>query len=90
MEGELRKKSDSRVEGLAVIVRGTKRTVHADGHATEGPQLSDGQLQHRADEASGRSTVASIRGEFVQGRLKFRRSSRTARKPTRISSSTRM
>ncbi|CAE7580915.1 TMEM144 [Symbiodinium sp. CCMP2456] len=49
VEGELRKKSDSRVEGLSVTVRGTKRTVHADGRVTEGPQLSDGQLQHRAD-----------------------------------------
>ncbi|CAE7482533.1 TMEM144 [Symbiodinium microadriaticum] len=36
VEGELRKKSDSRVEGLAVIVRGTKRTVHADGHVYSG------------------------------------------------------
>ena len=46
---ELRHKSDSKVEGLSVTVRGTNKIIHADGSVTTQPALSDGQLQHRAD-----------------------------------------
>eukprot|EP00415_Alexandrium_ostenfeldii_P001621 UN1621 len=49
VEGELRRRSDSRVEGLSVTVRGTDKTVHADGSVTSAPKLTDGQLQQRAD-----------------------------------------
>ena len=38
-----------KVDGLAVKVRGTHVTVHADGSVTKKPSLSDGQLQLRAD-----------------------------------------
>ncbi|CAJ1414367.1 unnamed protein product [Effrenium voratum] len=46
---ELASKSDSKVDGLSVKVRGIHVTVHADGSVTKKPSLSDGQLQHRAD-----------------------------------------
>lgn len=49
VKNELRHKSDSKVDGLSVKVRGTDRIIHADGSVTKGPALSDGQLQHRAD-----------------------------------------
>eukprot|EP00438_Fugacium_kawagutii_P007212 Skav218001 [mRNA] locus=scaffold2344:72496:74966:- [translate_table: standard] len=49
VEAELRHKSDSRVDGLAVKVRGTPYTIHADGSVSEKPRQTDGQLQHRAD-----------------------------------------
>lgn len=49
VKNELRHKSDSKVDGLSVKVRGTDRIIHADGSVTRGPALSDGQLQHRAD-----------------------------------------
>ena len=49
VKGELRRKSDSTVEGLSVMVRGTNKIIHADGSVTTQPALSDGQLQHRAD-----------------------------------------
>ena len=48
VKNELRHKSDSKVDGLSVKVRGTDRIIHAGG-VTRGPALSDGQLQHRAD-----------------------------------------
>lgn len=40
---------DSRVDGLAVKVRGTPYTIHADGSVTQKPRQTDGELQHRAD-----------------------------------------
>lgn len=49
VKNELRHKSDSKVDGLSVKVRGTDRIIHAGGSVTRGPALSDGQLQHRAD-----------------------------------------
>lgn len=49
VKNELRHKSDSKVDGLSVKVRGTDRIIHADGSVTRGPALSDGQRQHRAD-----------------------------------------
>lgn len=49
VKDELRRKSDSTVEGLSVRVRGTDKTIHADGSVTTERGLSDGQLQHRAD-----------------------------------------
>ena len=49
-EKELRRKSDSTVEGQSVRVRGTDKVIHADGSVTIAPRLTDGQLQHRADQ----------------------------------------
>lgn len=50
VEQELRRKSDSTVEGLSVRVRGTDKVIHADGSVTTGRRLTDGELQHRADQ----------------------------------------
>ena len=54
---ELRRKSDSTVDGLSVKVRGTDRIIHADGTVTQGKALTDGQLQHRADTGVLAATV---------------------------------
>eukprot|EP00929_Paragymnodinium_shiwhaense_P113479 TRINITY_DN81768_c0_g1_i1.p1 TRINITY_DN81768_c0_g1~~TRINITY_DN81768_c0_g1_i1.p1 ORF type:complete len:557 (-),score=102.32 TRINITY_DN81768_c0_g1_i1:306-1976(-) len=59
VKSELRRKSDSKVEGLSVRVRGTDKIVHADGSITVGPRLPDGQLQHRADQG-GHWTEAQL------------------------------
>uniref|UniRef100_A0A7S1F2U9 Alpha-type protein kinase domain-containing protein n=1 Tax=Noctiluca scintillans TaxID=2966 RepID=A0A7S1F2U9_NOCSC len=47
---EFDRKSDSKVEGFSVRVRGTDKVIHADGTMTTGPRLTEGQLQHRADQ----------------------------------------
>ena len=49
VDHELRRKSDSTVEGLSVKIRGTDMVIHADGSLTTGKHLTDGQLQQRAD-----------------------------------------
>ena len=63
VKSELRHKSDSKVDGLSVKVRGTDHVIHADGSVTKGPALSDGQLQHRAD--AGASATILFKELFI-------------------------